>query len=537
VAGNEVEIVVTSKDKSGPGVTSAQEGVSRFRRAVKDTGGAAEESATKVGKYGEKIGALGEKSDNSERNLIGLHDVVDGTAAIMAGPGQAGIAAYIQGWADLAGGAAPLLESMKTLGIHTVKNTISSIREGVVKTALAVKTKAMAVAQWLLNTAMSANPIGLIIAALVLLVAGIVIAYKHSETFRKIVQAVWKELQVAIGWVAGLGRTIKDIFLKAIDWLLGAGRNVIHGFWNGLKAVWEGAKGVAGWLAGIPGKIIATYANAGKWLFDKGKDIVTGLWNGIKNVWTSTIAWFADLPKKILSALGIHSPPDWAISAGKHVMGGVLKGLLHGSGDLLGFAKGLPGKLGHLMGNIFGTPSSVTGGAVGDWIKQAMQILGLPGPWFDPIMRRVMFESGGNPGAINLTDSNAAAGHPSMGLMQTIASTFGAYALPGMKDIWNPVHNLVAALRYILSRYGSIFAIDPPISGYAGGTDWVPRTGLAVLHRGEAVLTAAQNRRGGAGTVVLEIHSGGSRLDDLLVEVLRKSIRSKGGDVQVVLGT
>ncbi|MCX5229666.1 hypothetical protein [Streptomyces sp. NBC_00233] len=35
---------------------------------------------------------------------------------------------------------------------------------------------------------------------------------------------------------------------------------------------------------------------------------------------------------------------------------------------------------------------------------------------------------------------------------------------------------------------------------------------------------------------VLEIQSGGSRLDDLLVEVLRSSIKAKGGNVQVVLG-
>lgn len=42
---------------------------------------------------------------------------------------------------------------------------------------------------------------------------------------------------------------------------------------------------------------------------------------------------------------------------------------------------------------------------------------------------------------------------------------------------------------------------------------------------------------GGGGVVVLELHSGGSRLDDLLLEVLRRSIRVKGGDVQVVLGS
>jgi SLT domain-containing protein len=65
-------------------------------------------------------------------------------------------------------------------------------------------------------------------------------------------------------------------------------------------------------------------------------------------------------------------------------------------------------------------------------------------------------ESGGNPNAINNWDSNAKAGHPSMGLMQTIGPTFNAYALPGHKDIWNPVDNAIAAIRYIQARYRSV---------------------------------------------------------------------------------
>lgn len=41
---------------------------------------------------------------------------------------------------------------------------------------------------------------------------------------------------------------------------------------------------------------------------------------------------------------------------------------------------------------------------------------------------------------------------------------------------------------------------------------------------------------GGDRPVVLEIKSGGSALDDLLVEVLRHAVRLRGGDVQLVLG-
>ncbi|MEV7470275.1 phage tail protein [Streptomyces kronopolitis] len=41
---------------------------------------------------------------------------------------------------------------------------------------------------------------------------------------------------------------------------------------------------------------------------------------------------------------------------------------------------------------------------------------------------------------------------------------------------------------------------------------------------------------GGGGPVVLELHSGGARLDDLLIEIIRKAVRVRGGDVQFVLG-
>jgi hypothetical protein len=35
---------------------------------------------------------------------------------------------------------------------------------------------------------------------------------------------------------------------------------------------------------------------------------------------------------------------------------------------------------------------------------------------------------------------------------------------------------------------------------------------------------------------ILEIHSGGTKVDDLLVELLQKAVRVRGGDVQLVLG-
>ena len=62
----------------------------------------------------------------------------------------------------------------------------------------------------------------------------------------------------------------------------------------------------------------------------------------------------------------------------------------------------------------------------------------------DMIERIIGNESGGNPRAINLWDSNAKAGHPSKGILQYIDGTFRNYAMPGHTDIWNPLDQLIA---------------------------------------------------------------------------------------------
>ena len=78
-------------------------------------------------------------------------------------------------------------------------------------------------------------------------------------------------------------------------------------------------------------------------------------------------------------------------------------------------------------------------------------------------------ESGGNPNAIKNWDINAKNGTPSKGLMQVIDPTFKAYAYPGYdKNIYDPLSNMLAAIRYTLSRYGSL-ANGWKGHGYASG--------------------------------------------------------------------
>ena len=90
------------------------------------------------------------------------------------------------------------------------------------------------------------------------------------------------------------------------------------------------------------------------------------------------------------------------------------------------------------------------------WIAKALGLMGLPQALAPGVKSIIMHESGGNPNAINSWDSNAAAGTPSQGLMQTFPSTFRACVLPSLADraITDPVANITAGIRSMIAHHG-----------------------------------------------------------------------------------
>lgn len=98
---------------------------------------------------------------------------------------------------------------------------------GIIKTVRIV-TQAWTVAQRALNLAMRLNPIGIVITIIAALVAGIIYAYKNSETFRNIVNKLWDAIKAGARWV-------KNTFLDIARSVMKTGRAVK----NGLGAAWE----------------------------------------------------------------------------------------------------------------------------------------------------------------------------------------------------------------------------------------------------------------------------------------------------------
>jgi phage-related protein len=120
------------------------------------------------------------------------------------------------------------------------------------------------------------------------------------------------------------------------------------------------------------------------------------------------------------------------------------------------------------------------------------------------------------------------------GLFNIITAPWRA-AFNFIADAWN---NTVGRLSWSIPSWvpvvggNSISAPKLPKFHQGGTVPGAPGSEmLAILQAGERVTPAGAN-----GGTVIEIRSGGSRLDDLLVELLSGAVRARGGDVQLVLG-
>jgi len=142
--------------------------------------------------------------------------------------------------------------------------------------------------------------------------------------------------------------------------------------------------------------------------------------------------------------------------------------------------------------------ANIGGSGVKRWTGVATRALRMTGSYSASNLKRLLFqmktESGGNPRAINNWDINAKRGTPSKGLMQVIDPTFQAYKMPGYNNIWNPLDNILASIRYAKSRYGTLARAYRGV-GYEQGTNYVPENQWAFLHKGEAVIPEKYNRQ------------------------------------------
>lgn len=147
--------------------------------------------------------------------------------------------------------------------------------------------------------------------------------------------------------------------------------------------------------------------------------------------------------------------------------------------------------LGPLLSPAGGGEDHPQGTGVARWrdtVVKALQANGIEPNNFrvSKILATIQRESNGDPNAQNNWDSNALAGHPSIGLMQTIGPTFNAYKHKGHDNIRNGYDNLLAAINYIKHRYGTSDAAFNRVAayGYANG-GLVQKNGVYELAEGD----------------------------------------------------
>ena len=257
------------------------------KAAADSTAEAAEKSATRTATAWDKVAGAVQKGFAGAVSVDGLEaaaEKIDGVGGELGrmGAGLTGVGDRLAEMnPEWAGFGAGLSEAGKNLtlvndaldigvgALNLTKGAVSALSNST-KVQAAV-SKAAAAAQWLINAAMSANPIGIVVVAVAALVAGLVIAYNKSETFRKIVDGAFQAVGKAGTWLwqnalAPAFAGIVDGFAWIVDgvaWLLDAWGNLPGQGWAkdaaaGLRKVAGDARGAAAGLRNIPSPKVNT---------------------------------------------------------------------------------------------------------------------------------------------------------------------------------------------------------------------------------------------------------------------------------------
>ncbi len=489
---------------------------------------------------------------------------------------------------------------------RTASMLLAGIVGGILLAATIAWAAAMIAGTW---------PILAVIAVLALLVAGVVYAWNHFETFRLIVTAAWVGIQVIATFV--WNSILKPIFALMVDgWsrlatgVMWAWNNLIHPAWVGMQTavgfLWNSVlkptfKFIIDAFLNLAGAIINAAANAFGWVpglgdklrtaaahFNTFRDNVNASLNGITgktvSVGVSFSAGSGGLGSGVIapgvvkgrtitgaamggpitggipgqdSVLRMLMPNEYVVRADGSNLGDAMahygfRGMANGGlvvKTSIPSASGISGAVNSGFGSFVngldfsGLLSSSTAGGGGaggaaQWsslVAMVLMMLGQPASSLAGNLRRINLESGGNPNAINLTDSNARAGHPSQGLMQTIPSTFAAYAGPfAHRGITDPLANIYAGDAYGISRYGSVAAIDPLVhpGGYDQGGGLAP--GLTMAYNGTGQMeTVSPPGAPPGGPLTLNLVVNGQKLATAVLPDLQ---RLKGSGVNVNLG-
>lgn len=305
---------------------------SEFKEAMQDVEVAAGNAGDKVKRdLNESFDNLGEGAGAAEQKFIGLADSITGTQDVMEGLRTGNVQLLATGFADLSGAVESLWTSVgKTITTWwakvtattadtaaTATNTTATIGQRIATVASTIATKAQAAAQWALNTALSANPIALVVIAIAALVAAFVLAYKNVDWFRNLVDKLaawfvdtfWPILKQVGEWIGTAFVALWDAASAAVGWMW----EKLQALWHVLQdTLWPILQTVAGWIGDYfvfqfkaAVTIVSGLIDVFQWLWDKVQRYIfpvletLATWIGTYfvtqwNIATTAVGWVID---------------------------------------------------------------------------------------------------------------------------------------------------------------------------------------------------------------------------------------------------
>lgn len=259
----------------------------------------------------------------------------------------------------MAASSATWVRNTAVIVANRVATAASVVWTGIVRAATATWTAV----QWLLNIAMSANPIGIVILVIGALVAAIIwIATQTTffqDTWAALCDFVPRAWQATVDFVSGGVKAVGDFFFSWLPARIREGFNFVFGIFNGFNSWMIGLvvgvrdrivavgtfflvtlpNAIRGGIAGAINNVRSLVIGIGTWLgslasraLHAGGDVVSGIWQGIVNnvgwFWNRLVGFAQGIWKTIMNALGIHSPSQvMADKVGQHIPAGVAMGM------------------------------------------------------------------------------------------------------------------------------------------------------------------------------------------------------------------
>ena len=281
---------------------------------------------------------------------------VAGPVFVATGLGLKTVSAAIDGFNTVGKGIGKVAEFMSKFSIQATIATAKTV-------AMTVASKLAAAGQWLLNIAMNANPIGLIVTGIALLIGAFILLWNNCEGFRNFWIGLWdgivKYFNIAKDWII-------DVFTQkipnAINNMMTFFRNLPSNIWKFLLDVVNKVKNWGVDLArkgieaaqSLLNSIINTIKELPRKMLDIGKNLVQGLWNGISNM----VGWIKEkiqgFGESVLNGLksffGIASPSKlMRDKVGKFIAQGIGVGF---SNEIANVEKSMVGEMENLTDSL-----------------------------------------------------------------------------------------------------------------------------------------------------------------------------------------